>query len=351
MVQLGFSIYIGTGKKKNLEVIYKAAKTGMKVAFTSLHIPEESNIDLLSQTMDILAACKDAGIEVMADVGPRTIAKLGLKSIHELKDFDIRYLRIDYGFSIDETIQLSKIFNVVFNSSTLSPREIVLLREAGADFTKFAACHNFYPKPKTGLTLAKVAKVNESLSGLQITNMAFVPGDEIRRGPLHEGLPTVEEHRVMPVLVAALQLITQTSTDIVLIGDIDVKNKTWEQLSDLAKGIVRLRVILLPMYRHLAGTVHHDRTDSSEYVIRSVESRMYASAGKSIAAIGTSKINAGDILMSNELYKRYSGELEIARCTMDGSPKINVIGRVLEDDLVYLPYIHEGMGFLLEVIE
>jgi len=351
MVKLGFSIYIGTGKQKNIEVINKAAKTGMKVAFTSLHIPEESNVDFLSQTADILAACKNAGIEVMADVGPRTVEKLKLKSINELKDLGIQYIRIDYGFSVDEIIRLSKIINVVFNSSTLLPREIVMFKAAGTDLTKFAACHNFYPKPKTGLSLEKVTKINEHHSGSQITTMAFVPGDGIRRGPLHEGLPTVEEHRDMPVLEAALQLFTQSSTDIVLIGDIDVKDQTWKQLSDLAKGIVRLRVELLPMYKHLADIVHHDRTDSSEYVIRSVESRMYASTGKSITAIGTDKINTGDILISNELYKRYSGELEIARCAMDGSPKINVIGRIAEDDLVYLPYIHEGMGFLLEVIK
>ena len=40
-----------------------------------------------------------------------------------------------------------------------------------------------------------------------------------KRGPLYEGLPTIEEHRNMPSYVAAKRLIYGNMTDKIYIGD------------------------------------------------------------------------------------------------------------------------------------
>ena len=39
-------------------------------------------------------------------------------------------------------------------------RQIQNWAAAGADFTRFAACHNYYPKPYTGLSLDRVKAVS-----------------------------------------------------------------------------------------------------------------------------------------------------------------------------------------------
>jgi uncharacterized protein len=349
MFELGFSMYVSSGKEKNLHIVEKARNAGLKYAFTSLHIPEESDIDLKSEMNEVFEACKAAGISIIADIGPRTVEKLGLKTIDELQDSALTHLRIDYGFDNREIVRLSDMFNVVFNSSTLLPEQLNELKSLDADFTRMKACHNFYPKPKTGLSLEKVRKINERLSFLGITNMAFVAGDKDRRAPLKQGLATVEEHRDEDVLLSVLQLLTLTSTDIVLIGDVDVTDQTWAKLKDLSEGFIRLKCTIEKDYQHLNQSHHHDRPDSSDYVIRSVESRMYATPGINIEPKKSQLIQKGDILIGNSGYLRYSGELEIARRDLGFESRVNIIGKVDDEYVKYLPYIVDGMGFILEV--
>ena len=45
----GISLYFGNGREFNEEVVRKAEQAGVKYAFTSLHIPEEENVDFLSE--------------------------------------------------------------------------------------------------------------------------------------------------------------------------------------------------------------------------------------------------------------------------------------------------------------
>jgi len=130
-----------------------------------------------------------------------------------------------------------------------------------------------------------------------------------------------------------------------------VCDTTLHQLSNLAKNYVELEATLDESYAYLYDQVHHDRPDSSDYVLRSQESRMYATPGQIIEPSDTKEINKGDILLSNKLYLRYSGELEIARMAMPLNPKINVIGRLADHSIQYLPYIDRGMGFVLKEIK
>ena len=351
MVELGFSMYVSSGKEKNLQIVEKAKNAGLKYAFTSLHIPEESDIDLKSEMSEVFEACKAANISIIADTSPRTVEKLGLKAIDELKDSGLTHLRVDYGFDNREIVRLSTMFNVVFNSSTLLPAQLKELKSLNVDFTRMKACHNFYPKPRAGLSLNKVLTINERLSFLGITNMAFVAGDKEFRGPLKQGLVTVEEHRYEDVLLSSLQLLTMTSTDIVLIGDVDVADQTWSKFKDLSEGFVRLKCNLVNDYQYLNQSHHHDRVDSSDYVIRSVESRMYATGGINIEPKSSHLIQKGHILIGNSAYLRYSGELEIARRELGFESRVNIIGKVDEEYLKYLPYIKDGMGFILEISE
>ena len=125
-------------------------------------------------------------------------------------------------------------------------------------------------------------------------------------------------------------------------------DQTWEKLKDLSEGYVRLKCHLDQAFEHLNLSRHHDRPDSSEHVIRSVESRMYATPGIEIEPRDSRPIQTGDILIGNSGYLRYSGELEIARRDCGYEPRVNIIGKVDEEYVKYLPYIVDGLGFILE---
>lgn len=341
----GISLYLGSGYETNKEVVEKAHKANVKYAFTSLHIPEESVKDYAAEVNQLLDLCQSAGISLIVDIGPRTLEKLGLENVSDLKRTSITHLRVDYGFPYRQVVELTKDFNVVFNASTLLEQDIRELKELGADFTRLSACHNFYPKPLTGLSLKKTRAINENLRRLGMTTMAFVAGDEKRRGPLHEGLPTVEEHRGGDVVFNLLQLEKECHTDICLIGDVDVSERAWQGIGELAQGFVSLKAQIRPEYRFVIGQVHHDRPDSSDYVIRSQESRTYASQGKQFPAEPLLPRRKGSISVGNEAFLRYSGELEIARTDLQPESRVNIIGQVEDEFLPYLDYITDGMGF------
>lgn len=348
MSQYGISLYLGSGYETNRRVVEKAADAGANYAFTSLHIPEESVSDYAAEVNRLLDLCGRNGISLIVDIGPRTVEKLGYRHISDLKQTAVTHLRVDYGFSFEQIIALSEDFNIVFNASTLLEPDIRELRRLGADFSRFSACHNFYPKPLTGLSLKKTRAVNENLRRLGMTTMAFVPGDGVLRGPLREGLPTVEEHRGGDVLLNLLQLEKECLTDVCLVGDIDLSDAGWRAVKELSQGCVGLKAEIRPEYGYIRETVHHDRPDSSDYVIRSQESRGYAAQGRLFAAEPVRPRPKGSISVGNETYLRYSGELEIARVDLQPESRVNIVGHVEESCLKYLPYIADGMGFRFE---
>ena len=320
--------------------------SGVEYAFTSLHIPEESGIDYHTEVQKILALCKEGNLKLIVDVGPETLEKLGVAKIDELESLGITYIRLDYGFTAEETVRLSRKFHVVFNASTISDENLLEWKRAGADFSQFAACHNFYPKQFTALSIERVREINQRLKYHGFTTMAFVPGNQELRGPLAEGLPTVEEHRKnkKDVIINMLELFTEAYSDIVLVGDVNVTDDVWHGIKCLNENYVELHASMDQKYDFVKDTIHHDRPDSSDYVIRSQESRNYKQQILPELTAGSRERGKGSISLSNEWYLRYMGELEIARTDLPMEERINIIGYVDKKDWKYLPHIKNGMG-------
>lgn len=220
-MKTGISIYLSSPLQDIERTIERGAEAGARYAFTSLHIPEDGGAAYADKVRHVLSLLSARGIALIADVGPRTCDLLGLERIEDLRDLGLEYLRLDYGFSAQRVAELSGVFRIVVNASTVSSDEIASWREAGADVTRFAACHNFYPKPYTGLALEDIARVNLRLAALGFEIMAFVPGDANVRGPVFEGLPTVEAQRgrASKVALNMLELAHGADCDIVLVGD------------------------------------------------------------------------------------------------------------------------------------
>jgi hypothetical protein len=348
-MKTGISLYFSSGIEKNSGLIKKAGEYGAEYVFTSLHIPEETGVNYQEEMKNLLSLCKENKCNVIVDVGPETYKKLGVTNMDELKDLGITHLRLDYGFTAKEVVEIAQSFHVVFNASTITEDELAQWKQYGADFTRFAACHNFYPKEFTGLSLKRVMEINLRLKYLGFVTMAFVPGNLELRGPIFEGLPTVEEHRGRKddVVLNMLELFQEGCCDVVLIGDVNIKDREWEGLNCLNKGYVELRADLLPDYEFIKGAIHHDRPDSSDYIFRSQESREYdLEIWPELLEKNTTR-KAGNICISNKDYLRYMGELEIARKDLPLDPRLNVIGQIKEKDMKYLPYIQKGFGLKL----
>ena len=161
------------------------------------------------------------------------------------------------------------------------------------------------------------------------------------------GLPTIEEQRSRKARVAYNMLeLHRADSDIVVVGDVDLSEKGWQELKWLSDGVIPLKAKLNEGYENLYGKIGHERPDSSEYIIRAEESRGWYK-NVVIPAENTIACEAGYICIGNDNYLRYKGEIEICRMSRPADEKVNVIGKVDEGSLEYLPFIEKGMGFVL----
>lgn len=325
---LGFSLYQSNPLGSSLDWIQTYHKIGASFAFTSLNITEEKQED--SQLQVLLKACQQASIDVIVDINEQSLKKYPTE---KLRNLGITALRIDDGISDAEIIALSKEFRIVLNASTLTSSQIHHLTALGIKLQQLIACHNFYPKPYTGLSLAKVQEINSRLHHWGIPVISFIPGEH-KRFPLFEGLPTIEDHRNLPPLQAALESLLLAQSDAICIGDSFIGPASQEQLTHLVNGDIPIRA---EVPEKLYGIRFENRIDASDYVIRAAHSR---SQLKNETFSGTIRErHKGDIVLANEQFLRYQNELEICLQDLPKDSRQTIIGKVAPSDLDLLDLV------------
>ncbi|PEP18449.1 DUF871 domain-containing protein [Bacillus wiedmannii] len=346
---IGVSIYLSKERVKKQEEWLKVAKeNGFSSIFTSLHIPEEDP-GTYKELIQILGKqALENDVELMVDVSPKSLHHLGMKyeNVEELLDWGITGLRMDYGIKPKEIARVSHKMKVALNASTITDsfwKELII---ENIKVENVEAWHNFYPRPETGLAKSFLQKQNEYLHECGIKTMAFIPGDDEKRGPLYEGLPTLEKHRNMRPLEAYLELVQDCGVDKVLIGDISGSVESVQEIASASRGIIPLRYksfICDKEALKVVERVHTNRLDPARDVIRSVESR---EGNKVILKpMHTIARKKGSITIDNELYGRYAGEMQVVTHDLPKDEKVNVVGMVVEEDLSLLSYVSAGKMF------
>ncbi len=320
-IEFGISIYLSTNIEMNSEYLLKAKEVNSSFVFTTINMPEE-NDELKKDISKVVELCKKNKMKLIVDINAN--------SKKYIKDYENVYYRIDDGLSNDEIIALAKNNYVVLNSTTLDEKDLKYFKLKGVDFSKLYSLHNYYPKVYTGVSLKFLKKRNEIYKKYGLKTMAFIPGD-LKRGPIFEGLPTVEEHRYMDILQASLELIAN-DTDVILLGDLNIKEENWERLKYLLKGIVPLRI----NKNILKNRIFENRKDYSNYVVRNIKRDVILDTIVEI----DKNIEKGDILVTDEKGLRYKGDLEIALKNLN---KLNdgrrIVASVIDKDKGLLDYL------------
>jgi uncharacterized protein len=342
----GISIYLSEPDSLNKDWIQKAAKSGFQYIFTSLHIPEEEGFSFVEKVKWLGETAQDVHMEVMADVSPASLERLGLafEELPLLKEWGISGVRMDYGFTAKQIAWLSHSLKIGLNASTIDEAQLLELLDKGLLPHQSEAWHNFYPKPFTGISKQTLKDRNELFHRFGIRTMGFVQGDDRLRGPLHEGLPTIEEHRGIAAIEAALEL-RALGTDKICIGDPSLSEESAKGFSFLADNIVPIYASFNKGYEHFWNSIHTNRMDAAQYVIRSVESRgMDAVYEPNISS--AEKFESGTITVDNKLYGRYAGELQICLKTLPANPKVNKAGHVRKESESLLKWIGSGQKYI-----
>jgi uncharacterized protein len=334
---IGISFYLNDPMAE--ERIIQAGKIGVKRAFTSLHIPEESG-DLAVRAKRLLQVAKDNGFEVFADVSYHTPAHLGISSLFELKELGVTGLRLDDFFDHDLIVRLADEYKIAINASILFEKDIERLISSGLKTEQLIGWHNFYPRRETGLSEEFFRQQNQLYKRFTIPISAYVPGEGEKRGPLFEGLPTLEHHRNVDPFLAALELFREGVAD-VYIGDPDPGKSLLEKLVKFdQEGMITIRTE--------SGFQHHGkfqlRPDLSRDVLRFMNTR----TKDAVEPSQTGNRTTGTITMDNDLYGRYRGEIQITLRDLPADERVNVIGKVRADDLPLLSYSRPGI--LVELV-
>ncbi|WP_018922953.1 DUF871 domain-containing protein [Salsuginibacillus kocurii] len=350
----GISIYLNQQSSEEQWAYLSQMKAyGFSAILTSLHLPEDDPTFYVEALKTLGSQAKQLDMELIADVSPSSLEHLGLtfESAPNLLDWGVDGIRADYGIEPESIASLSHKMRIALNASTITDSFLQTLIELGLETAHTEAWHNFYPRPETGLAKAELQEQNAKLQAAGIRTLAFVAGDGKRRGPLHQGLPTLEKHRNVAPFSAALELWRDAGVDKVMIGDPDLSDGSAEAFQAFDEGVVTLDAVWEKpgeAVMAIARQPHRQRLDPARDVVRSETSRFYASqANVHISADREASKSRlpGAITIDNELYGRYQGELQVAKVHLPADEKVNVVGYIAEEDLPLIHMLRPGEHF------
>ena len=341
---LGFSLYLSTYEQQR-PALSAWAGTGAPI-FLSLHISEEFDATYCQRAREICHSLAAFGFRTIADVSVKTLAQFGCESLTELaRDLKLWGLRIDYGFTPEKIEEMATQMPIVLNASTTSPDDA---RRIAARGKEVFALHNFYPRPETGLDEALLTETTNRLREAGLSVQCFIPGDTLLRGPLHEGLPTLEAHRHVLPSAAFVDMALRFGMEDIFLADPGLSEKEQQRIAHFCKtGIICVPAQLDEGWKHLYNKVFTCRIDSPRWLIRFQESRVYSCQGDSVEPKNCTERRRGVITVDNQNYGRYSGELMLIREDLPADSRVNVIGQVPENALLLIDRIERGAKFML----
>ena len=344
----GYSVYLAEYRKGRIPSAESSA--GGAPVFLSLHIREEYSDTYASEMEELCRRLNDLGMKILADIERETPSRFGVASVAALKDkLHLYGVRLDCGFMREEIAKLAEEMPVAINASTVDAEDAKVILSHAA--FPVVAMHNFYPRPETGLDEEYLKDSTSSLHSLGLETAAFIPGDMTRRGPIHEGLPTLEAHRFLPPSVGYIDLLERFGIDTVFVGDPEVSEKEVARMKRFAQeDVIEIPCLLKEGYEDYYDRVFTCRIDSPSWLVRGVESRAYAgTSGRTVPADeSAAERKRGSITLDNEKYLRYCGELQLIRKDLPADARVNVAGQVQKEYLNLLDRIGRGRRFVLK---
>ena len=167
----------------------------------------------------------------MVDIDQASLEKLNisLSSLDSLKEQGITGLRIDDRLAPEQIADLSQKIEIGINGSTFTEEELKQLVAFDAKMESIQAWFNFYPCPDTGISRKFLAEQTKMFKHYGMNVQAFFAGDENLRGPLHEGLPTLEYQRYYDPLASILEF-KELGIDLLYLGDPGISERSLNQI-------------------------------------------------------------------------------------------------------------------------
>lgn len=360
MARLGISVYPEKDTAENIRnYIDKASKNGFTRIFSCLLSVQEKNPEeIMTEFRDLNDFAHQRGMEVYLDVAPAVLKHLGVdwNDLSFFKDMHADGIRLDEGFGgMPEALMTCNPqgLKIEINASQ-GNGNIDNIVSHHPDLAHLTTCHNFYPQRYTGLSLDFFRKCNKDIKKHGLPIAAFIGTnrpDAFGPWPSKEGLCTLEDHRDLPLDAQARLLIAEGNVDDILIANCYATDEELEELSKIQPGILNLKPVFeKPLqegeYKVLFKHSHFVRGDMSEYMARSTFPRV-TYADESIRPENCRELKRGDVVILNDGYGRYKGELHIILKDMPADPRKNVVGHIPPEEMGLLDALQPWRPFTI----
>ncbi|AJR05085.1 DUF871 domain-containing protein [Photobacterium gaetbulicola] len=360
--RIGISVYPQHSDLDEIKAyIDKASNYGYSRLFTCLLCADGDKEAVFDKFKAVVQHAVAHGMIVVADVDPRVFRELQLShdDLSFFKEMGLTGIRLDEGFTGFEEAMMTFNPQELLIEINISPEqrylENILNYQPNRD--KLIGCHNFYPKKYSGLGWYYFMERSESFrqEGIRVAAFVNAPSAELGPWPVSEGLCTIEAHRDLSITTQAKELFNSGVVDDVLIANAFASDQELAALASVNRALLELDVELhqdiTDVERAIVlDQIHWVRGDINERTIRSSHTRnLYK--GKSIKPKGTNPmIRRGDVIVENDAYNKYTGELHIALQDFENTGCSNVVGRISHENIRFLDQLKPWQKFNLTTI-
>lgn len=276
-----------------------------------------------------------------------------------LHDLHIPILRADCGIDEEAIVTMTKnpygikIEENLSNYRTLEKRMKMI--QAHGNMQNYGACHNFYPRVNSGLSLAYVIECATLAQQYGCQCGAFIGSlySKSDLNPIGKSIMSVETHREIPAHIQAMELFSSEQFDFLIFGDsapslseLKAVAKTTRSAYDCLettqkKALTPTQIVeyqetycvQIPVYFEtfinenqdmLENLILRNRIDVPSQVLRLMNLRHQWK----ITPYNTIRRDAFSITVDNTITPSYTGELEIMLEALPAVSYANVIGIV-----------------------
>ena len=378
---LGISVYPDVSPLEDIKkYIELSSKYGFKKIFSSMFSVEGSKEEVLDYFEELIDFSHKHGMIVDLDVNPDLFKRLDA-SIDDLSVFSeigVDILRMDQSFGKDKDFELMNNkygIDIEFNSNI---KVVDGLVKAGANPEDILVCYNFYPQRYTGFGRDVFREMSAELKSYGDVNIgAFVSSNNENTHGVwdsKDGLPTVERLRYLPIDTQARILLATGLINDIIIGNAYASEDELKSLKEVydnhsfdicdeglkesiesgtftvnASQIIQLKPELYDKVSDVEKDIvynfapHISIERNNEFIWRSRMSRIKDERSIEPRTSDKKYFDRGDVLIVNDNYKHYAGEVEIALGKVENDGERNLVARIKEDELMMLDLIDSGI--------
>lgn len=361
MGTLGVSLYPEkTTFAEDKDYLKLARKYGFQRIFMNLLLFREKGANqIVERLRQSIAYGNELGFATSIDINPYTLKILGLatEDLAYFADLGVKGLRLDMGFTGKEESAMTKNKLGLKIEINMSNEDHYLERilDYSPNKEHLVGCHNFFPQAYTGLDTDYFCHCSKRFTSQGLKTAAFVTSQVGKIGPwpLHEGLCTLENHRHLPIASQVKHLKALEAVDDLIIGNAYASENELAQMSaafysDELSLTVELNTDITAIEREIIEKSKHSyRGDRSVYMIRSSGPRFFYRDQAIPPHLNDKPIQSGDLLILNDDYGQYKGEVQIALKDRPQDERVNIVGRISEADRLMLAVLRPYSDFTL----